>query len=71
VEPTVLSVSQVEMNAWTFQGTTYAYLKLSFPNDGFRVVNWGQVVRAGNDFSADASVEKRTGISVLAVSTTA
>ena len=70
-EPTVLTPSQVEINAWTFQGTTYAYLKLSFPKDGYRVVDWGQVVKVGNNFSADASVEKWTGISVLAVSTTA
>jgi hypothetical protein len=70
-EPTVLNASQVEINTWTYQGTTYAYLKLSFPKDGFRVVDWGTVVKAGNNFSADASVEKWTGISVLAVSTTA
>ena len=70
-EPTVLTAGQAEITAWTFQGTTYAYLKLSFPKDGYRVVNLGQVVRVGNDFSADASVEKWTGISVLAVTTTA
>jgi hypothetical protein len=70
-EPTVLTASQAEITAWTYQGTTYAYLKLSFPKDAYRVVNWGQVVKVGNDFSADASVEKWTGISVLAVTTTA
>ena len=70
-QPVVLTASQVEIKAWTFQGTTYAYLKLSFPNAGYRVANWGQAVRSGNDFSADASVEKYTGASVQAVTTTA
>jgi hypothetical protein len=70
-EPTVLAASQAELSSWTSQGTSYAYLKLSFPKDGFRVVDWGTVVRVGNDFSANASVEKWTGISVLAVTTTA
>jgi hypothetical protein len=70
-EPTVLAPSQAELSSWTSQGISYAYLKLSFPKDGFRVVDWGTVVRVGNDFSANASVEKWTGISVLAVTTTA
>src|SRR6185436_17391809 len=70
-EPTVLAASQAELSSWTSQGTSYAYLKLSFPKDGFRVVDWGTVVRSGNDFSANAAVEKWTGVSVLAVTTTA
>ena len=63
--------SQVEIKTWTFQGRTYAYVKLLFPNAGYRVANWGQAVRAGNDFTADAAVEKFTGASVQAVTTTA
>jgi hypothetical protein len=35
------------------------------------VTNWGQATRAGNDFTADAAVEKFTGASVQAVTTTA
>jgi len=70
-EPVVLTASQVEIKTWTFQGTTYAYLKLSFPNAGYRVANWGSAVRSGNDFTADASVERFTGPSVQAVTTTA
>ena len=68
---TVLTASQAEIKTWTFQGTTSAYLKLLFPNAGYRVANWGQAVRSGNDFTADAVVEKFTGASVQAVTTTA
>ena len=70
-EPVVLTASEVEIKTWTFQGTTYAYLKLSFPNAGYRVVNFGLATRAGNDFTGDASVERFTGASVQAVTTTA
>ena len=67
----MLTAGQAEIKTWTYQGRTYAYLKLSFPNAGYRVANWGQPVRSGNDFSADAAVEKFTGASVQAVTTTA
>src|SRR5207302_1440106 len=67
----VLTASQVEIKTWTFQGTTYAYLKLSFGSAGYRVANWGQAARSGNDFSADAAVEKFSGASVQSVTTTA
>jgi hypothetical protein len=70
-QSTTLTSSQAEIKTWTFQGRTYAYLKLSFPNAGYRVTNWGQASRAVNDFTADAAVEKFTGASVQAVSTTA
>jgi hypothetical protein len=42
-----------------------------FPNAGYRVVDWGQALRSANDFTADAAVEKFTGGSVQAVTTTA
>jgi hypothetical protein len=67
----VLTTDQSALKTWTFQGTTYAYLRVSFPNAGYRVANWGQVTKAGNDFTADAAVEKFTGASVQAVTTTA
>ena len=70
-QSTTLTNSQVDIKTWTTGGRTYAYLKLSFPNAGYRVTNWGQAVRAANDFTADALVEKFTGPSVLAVTTTA
>jgi hypothetical protein len=67
----VLTADQVEIKTWTFQGRTYAYLKLLFPNAGYRVTDWGQATRVGNDFTADAAVEKFNGGSVQAVTTTA
>ena len=70
-EMVVLTAGQTEIKTWTFQGRTYAYLKLSFPNAGYRVANWGQAGRTANDFTADAAVERFAGASVQAVTTTA
>jgi hypothetical protein len=70
-QSSALTSDQTAIKTWTFQGTTYIYLKLSFPNAGYRVANWGSATRAGNDFTADAAVEKFTGASVQAVTTTA
>src|SRR3989442_724445 len=68
----VLTAQQIaQIKAWTVGGRTYVYVKPQFPDAGYRVVNWGQVVRSGNDFTVDASVEKFTGTSIQAVVTTA
>jgi hypothetical protein len=70
-EAVVLTASQTEIKTWTTGGRTYAYLKLLFPVAGYRVINWGPATRAANDFTADAAVERFTGASVQAVTTTA
>ncbi len=70
-EPVVLTSNLVELKTWVLQGRTYAYVKLSFPDDGYRVTSWGLPVNAGSAYSADAAVEKFTGPSVQAVTTTA
>jgi hypothetical protein len=70
-EQVVLTTDQVTLKSWKYQGRNYAHVKLSFPHVGYRVPNWGQAVRVGNDFSAGATVEKFTGPSVQAVTTTA
>jgi hypothetical protein len=70
-QPTTLTANQVDIKTWTIGGRTSAYVKLSFPNAGYRVTNWGQPVRSGTDFSTDALVEKFSGGSVQAVTTTA
>jgi hypothetical protein len=70
-QPAVVTASQVEVKAWTFQGRTYAYVKLLFPTAGYRVANWGQTTRVGSDFNADAAVERFQGPTVQAVTTTA
>ena len=71
VGPVGIAPSQTEIKTWSWQGRTYAYVKLWFPNAGYRVVNWGQAVRSDNDFSIDVTVEWFTGASVQAVTTTA
>jgi photosystem II stability/assembly factor-like uncharacterized protein len=70
-EAVVLSTAQTEIKNWTTGGRTYAYLKLLLPNSGYRVTNWGSAASVGNDFTADAAVEKFTGASVQAMTTTA
>jgi hypothetical protein len=70
-QPTTLTAGQIDRKIWTVGGRTYAYVKLLFPNAGYRVTNWGQPTRVGNDFTVDAAVEKFSGASVQAVTTTA
>jgi hypothetical protein len=69
--PTVLTPPQVEMKSWTFEGHTYAYTKLNFPDTGFRVADWGTLSRTGNDFSVNATIERFGGTSTPAISSTA
>jgi len=70
-EPTALATSQVEIKSWTYQGRTYVYVKALYPNAGYRVTNWGQVINSAGNFSADATVEKFSGASIQALTTTA
>jgi hypothetical protein len=70
-QPVVLTSGQADIKTWTSGGTTYGYLKLSFPHAGYRVNSWGVASKVGNDFTGDALVEQYTGPSVQAVTTTA
>ncbi|HVQ36008.1 MAG TPA: DUF4214 domain-containing protein, partial [Pyrinomonadaceae bacterium] len=67
----VLATNEAEIKTWTTGGRTYAYLKLLYPNAGYRVTDFGQAVQSGNDFTANATVEKYNGPSVQAVTSTA
>ena len=69
--PTVLNANQVELKSWTIAGRTFAYAKLTFPDAGFRVSNWGTPVRVGNDSAVDALVERWTGGAAQVITTTA
>ena len=69
--PTVLTPPQVEMKSWTVDTRTFVYAKLTFPDAGFRVADWGTALRAGNDFSSDATIERFGGTSAQAISSTA
>jgi Domain of unknown function (DUF4214) len=69
--PTVLNPGQVELKSWTINGRTSIYVKLNFPDAGFRVADWGSVVLAGTNFSANAVVERFNGASAQVLSNTA
>jgi len=69
--PAQLTSNQVELKTWTMAGRTSAYVKLTFPNAGFRVANWGTPVQAGNAFTVDAAVESFNGPSAQVISNTA
>ena len=58
---------QAEVRVWTTGGNTYAKVVLTFPNTGHSVSDWGQVVRSGNTFTANAKVERYTGASGQAI----
>ena len=53
----------------TSGGSASAQVILTCPNAGYRVSDWGQVARAGNDFSVDANVERWTGGSAQVITT--
>jgi len=68
----ILTQNQIEqIKAWTVGGRTYVYVQPKFPNAGYRIVNWGSLAHTGNNFNADASVERFTGPSIQSVVTTA
>ena len=69
--PATLTAGNVEMKAWTVAGRTSVYVKLNFQDAGFRVVDWGNPVQSGTDFSVNAGVERFNGATVLAISNTA
>ena len=71
-QPTVLNSSLVVLNSWKqLDGHTYVYAKLTFPDAGFIVTDWGTPTRSGNNFTADVRVERFSGGSVQAISNTA
>ncbi|HEX2269886.1 MAG TPA: DUF4214 domain-containing protein, partial [Pyrinomonadaceae bacterium] len=69
--PTVLNSGQVDLKSWTIDGRTSIYVKLNFPNAGFRVANWGTPAQSGNSFTANAVVERFNGASAQALTSTA
>ncbi|HEX5889368.1 MAG TPA: S8 family peptidase, partial [Pyrinomonadaceae bacterium] len=68
---TTLTDSQVELKSWKNQGRTFVHAKLTFPDGGFRVVDWGNPVRSGNTFTTDATIEHFNGPSPQAIASTA
>jgi hypothetical protein len=62
---------EATLKSWTFQGRSYIYVKLSFPDSGYSVTDWGTPTRAGNDFTVNAAVARLSPPFVQAVTTTA
>src|SRR5688572_26041383 len=58
-----------QIRIWTSGDNTFAEVRLTFPNTGHRVTDWGQVVRNEGSFSVDARVERWTGGSGQALTT--
>ncbi len=55
---------QVDIQTWKqSDGKTYAKVKLTFPDSGYRVLdhNWGQPPPFGNNFTVDSVVERSNG----------
>jgi hypothetical protein len=46
---------------WTTEGVTNIKIEFYFPDTGYRVVDWGQVTRSGNEFTVDIKPERWTG----------
>lgn len=57
---------ETEIKIWSSSGNTYAKVRLTFPTGGWRV-DWGQVTRSGNDFTANAKVERWHGAATQAL----
>jgi hypothetical protein len=68
---TVLTQGQVDLKSWTMTGRTSIYIKLTFPDAGFRVTNWGTPARAGNAFTVDTVVQRFNGVSAQFINNTA
>ncbi|HEU4769584.1 MAG TPA: S8 family serine peptidase [Pyrinomonadaceae bacterium] len=66
-----LPEAQVELKNWTIGGRTSIYVKLNFPDTGFRIVDWGNPSQSGNAFTVNTAVEKSNGVTIPAISNTA
>jgi uncharacterized protein (TIGR03437 family) len=53
----------------TSDDSTSAEVRLICPNSGYRVTDWGHVVRNGSDFSVDVKVQRWTGVSAQMIRT--
>jgi hypothetical protein len=56
-----LARNQILFTVWTAGGATFAGVELMFPDDGYRVVEWKEPERVGNDFVTRVKLERFTG----------
>ena len=47
-----------EIRVWTSGGNAFAQVRLTLPDSGYRVSDWGQVIVSGNQMVVDAKVER-------------
>jgi subtilisin family serine protease len=66
-----LTAPQVELKNWTFDGRTAVYVKLNFPDAGYRITDWGTTSQTGNAFTVNTAIEHSNGTNVQATSNTA
>jgi hypothetical protein len=65
----VLTGFATDIAVSTSGDNTSAEVKLTCPNTGYRVTDWGAVARTENEFSVDAKVERWTGASAQMITT--
>jgi hypothetical protein len=58
---------QVKISINTKAGITFVNIILTFPNTGFRVIDWGYIQKEGNKFYLDTKIEEWTGPSALMI----
>jgi hypothetical protein len=58
---------QTDLDILSCGGRTFAKVKLTFSDGGYRVTDWGQPVRLGGDFSVDLKAERWTGGSIQVI----
>jgi hypothetical protein len=63
--PYVPTPEEVEILPITSGTMTGVRVTLRFSSVGYRVVDWGTVERVGNEFSADAKIERYTGSVIM------
>ncbi|HVQ37891.1 MAG TPA: DUF4214 domain-containing protein, partial [Pyrinomonadaceae bacterium] len=67
-----LTAGQIsQLKAWTTNGRTYVYVSPKFPDAGYRLLNWGQIIWDGVEFSTVIVAQQHVGTAVQAVKTTA
>ncbi|MFW6072120.1 MAG: PQQ-binding-like beta-propeller repeat protein, partial [Thermoplasmatota archaeon] len=66
--PYVPHQEQTKINVTTAQNVE-AEVMITFPNTGYRINDWGNVSRNGDEFWVDANIERYTGVSIPTVET--
>lgn len=60
-----------EVKAWTVEGKSQGYVRLTFPDASYRLAASGAVARTGNDFAVTATIDQASGATSTSAVTTA